>query len=144
MFQKMIDDLKASTGSALRLTSLAIAVAACLFITTVFLCAAAFVFTLQKYGLIQACLAGAAVFFVATLMAAIGYTLQKREIAKKPVEAAKSGLSAALSDPMMMAIGLQLIRTIGVKRLVPLLAIGGIALGLMAQRSHGEDDDSDD
>ncbi len=141
MFQKMIDDLKASTGSALRLTSLAIAVAACLFITTAFLCAAAFVFALQKYGLIQACLAGAAVFFVATLMAAIGYALQKREIAKKPVETAKSTLSAALSDPMMMAVGLQLIRTIGVKRLVPLLAIGGIALGLMARHHTDADDD---
>lgn len=141
MFQKIIDDLKASTGAALRLSSLAIAVAACLFITTAFLCAAAFVFALQKYGLIQACLAGAAVFFVATLLAAIGYALQKREIAKKPVEAAKSTLSAALSDPMMMAVGLQLIRTIGVKRLVPLLAIGGIALGLMAQRHQTDDDD---
>jgi hypothetical protein len=143
MFQKMIDDLKASTGAALRLSSLAIAVAACLFITTAFLCAAAFVFALQKYGLIQACLAGAAVFFVATLLAAIGYALQKREIAKKPVEAAKSTLSAALSDPMMMAVGLQLIRTIGVKRLVPLLAIGGIALGLLAQRHQGDEDDDE-
>ena len=143
MFQKMIDDLKASTGSALRLSSLAVAVAACLFITTAFLCAAAFVFALQKYGLIQACLAGAAVFFVATLLAAIGYTVQKREIANKPVETAKSGLSAALSDPMTLAIGLQIVRAVGVKRLVPLLAIGGIALGLMS-RSHAGDDDAEE
>lgn len=143
MFQKMIDDLKASTGSALRLSSLAVAVAACLFITTAFLCAAAFVFALQKYGLIQACLAGAAVFFVATLLAAIGYTVQKREIANKTVETAKSGLSAALSDPMTLAIGLQIVRAVGVKRLVPLLAIGGIALGLMS-RSHAGDDDADE
>lgn len=143
MFQKIIDDLKTSTGSALRLTSLAIAVAACLFITTAFLCAAAFVFALQKYGLIQACLAGAAVFLVATLLAAIGYALQKREIAKRTVETTKSTLSAALSDPMMMALGLQLIRTIGAKRLLPLLAIGGIALGLMAQRRHTDPDDDE-
>jgi hypothetical protein len=82
------------------------------------------------------------VFFVATLLAAMGYAIQKREIARRPVEAAKSGISAMLSDPMTMAIGLQLVRAIGVKRLVPLLAIGGIALGLMT-RAHGEDDDSD-
>ena len=143
MFQKMVDDLKSSTGSALRLTSLAIAVAVCLFVTTAFLCAAAFIFTLQNYGLIEACFAGAAVFFAATLLAAIGYALQKREIAKKPIEATKSGLSAALSDPMMMAVGLQLLRTIGVKRLVPLLAIGGLALGLMAQRHHTDTDDDE-
>jgi small-conductance mechanosensitive channel len=144
MFQKMIDDLKDSTGSALRLTSLAIAVAACLFITTAFLCAAAFVFTLQKYGLLQACLAGAAVFFVATVLAAIGYAVKKKQMARKPVETAKSAMSAALSDPMMMAVALQVIRAVGVKRLVPLLAIGGIALGLMSQRRHADEDATDD
>lgn len=143
MFQKMIDDLKAGTGSALRLTSLAIAVAACLFITTAFLCAAAFVFTLQKYGLIQACLAGAAVFFAATVMAAIGYALQKRDMAKKPEEPPKSAASSLFSDPMMMAVALQVIRAVGVKRLVPLLAIGGVALGLMSQR-HATDDSDDE
>ena len=55
----MIDDFKEFTGTALRLTSLAAAAAMALFITTSFLCAAAFVFVLQKYGLIQACLTGA-------------------------------------------------------------------------------------
>ena len=64
MFQKFMDDFRESTGSALRLTSLAIAVAVSLFITTAFLCAAAFVFVLERYGLLYACLAGAAVFFV--------------------------------------------------------------------------------
>ena len=38
-----------STGSALRLTSLAAAAAVALFITTGFICAAAFVFVLEKY-----------------------------------------------------------------------------------------------
>lgn len=75
MFQKLMDDFRESTGSALRLTSLAIAVAVCLFITTAFLCAAAFVFVLQKYGLLQACFAGAGVFFVATVLAAISYAV---------------------------------------------------------------------
>ena len=66
MFERMIDDFKDSTGTALRLTSLAAAVAVALFITTSFLCAAAFVFVLQKYGLIEACLTGAGIFFVVT------------------------------------------------------------------------------
>jgi hypothetical protein len=33
-----------------------------------------------------------------------------------------------------MAMGLQVARTVGMKRLLPLLAIGGIALGLLASR----------
>ena len=71
MFQRMIDDFKDSTGTALRLTSLAAAVAVALFITTSFLCAAAFVFVLQRYGLVEACLTGAGIFFVVTLIAAM-------------------------------------------------------------------------
>jgi hypothetical protein len=35
-----------------------------------------------------------------------------------------------------MAAALQAVRVVGVKRLVPLLAIGGIALGLMSKRPH--------
>jgi len=41
MFARMIDDFKDQTGTALRLTSLAAAVALALFVTTSFLCAAA-------------------------------------------------------------------------------------------------------
>ena len=68
MFQRIVDDFKESTGSALRLTSLAAAAALALFVTTSFLCAAVFVAVLEKYGLVQACLAGAAMFFVVTLI----------------------------------------------------------------------------
>lgn len=141
MFQKFMDDFRESTGSALRLTSLAIAVAVLLFITTSFLCAAAFVFVLQKYGLLQACLAGAGVFFVATVLAAISYIMRKRQIRKKPVEAAKSTMQTALSDPMVLAAGLQIVRTIGLKRIIPIVAIGGVALGLMASRRQTADDE---
>ena len=132
MLQKFIDDLREAVGNGLRLTSLAAAVALCLFITTAFLCAAAFVFVLERYGLLQACFAGAAVFFVATLLAAACYALRKREIRRQQAEAAKSGMQAALTDPMTLAVGLQIVRTIGVRRMLPLLAIGGIALGLLA------------
>jgi hypothetical protein len=139
MLQHFIDDLKDSTGVALRMTSLIAAVAISLFVTTSFLCAAAFVFVLQRYGLVFACLTGAGVFFVVTLIAAGCYLYKKRQAAKRPVEAAKSAFATALSDPMMVAAGLQIVRAVGVKRLLPLLAIGGIAFGLMAQRKSTED-----
>ena len=72
MFQRMIDDVRESTGTALRLTSLAAAAAIALFVTTAFLCAAAFVFVLENYGPVQACLTGAAIFLVVTLIAVKG------------------------------------------------------------------------
>ncbi|MDE2469308.1 MAG: hypothetical protein KGL35_11340, partial [Bradyrhizobium sp.] len=131
MFQRMIDDFKQSAATAVRLTSLAAATAFTLLVTLAFLCAAAFVYVLQNYGLIQACLAGAALFFVVTLILAGCYMMRKNRIRKRAAETAKSGVQSALADPMLVATGIQLIRAIGIKRLVPILAIGGLALGLM-------------
>jgi hypothetical protein len=140
MFTRMIDDFKDQTGTALRLTSLAAAVAFALFVTTSFLCAAAFVFVLEKYGLIQACLTGAGIFFVVTLIAAGCYMVRKNQVKARVEDTAKSAVHTALADPMLLAAGIQVIRAIGIKKLIPILAVGGLALGLLASRntSSGE------
>jgi hypothetical protein len=132
MFQRIIDDIKDSTGNALRMTYLATAAAVALFVTTSFLCAAAFVAVLQKYGLIEACLAGAGVFFVVTLVAAGSYMERKRRVKVRAAETAKSAMHTALADPMLVAAAIQIVRAIGIKKLVPIIAIGGVALGLLA------------
>lgn len=142
MFQRMIDDFKDSTGSALRLTSLAAAVALALFVTTSFLCAAAFVFVLQNYGLIQACLAGAAIFFVVTLIAAGCYMARRNRAEVRAQETAKSAIQTALADPMLVAAGIQVIRAIGIKKLVPILAVGGLALGFLVSRNTAAADEA--
>src|SRR3981189_2999253 len=95
MFQRMIDDVRDSTGTALRLTSLAAAAALALLVTTSFLCAAAFVFVLQKYGPVEACLAGAAIFFVVTLLAAGSYMVRKKQIRARAEQAAKEAARSA-------------------------------------------------
>lgn len=136
MFQRMIDDVKESAGSAVRLTSLAAAAAFALLIATAFLCAAAFIFVLQRYGPVEACLAGAAVFFIVTTIAAGSYMVHKHQMKVRAERAAKNAARNLLADPAMLAIGIQLVRAIGVKRLVPILAIGGVALGLLAARGH--------
>src|SRR3981081_252380 len=96
MFQRLADDLKDSTGTALRLTSLAAAAALALFITTSFLCAAAFVFMLQRYGLVEACLAGAGVFFIVAGIAAGCYMARKNQVKARAAENAKSDERNAL------------------------------------------------
>ena len=146
MFQRLIDDFKDSTGTALRLTSLAAAAALAMLVTTGFLCAAAFVFVLQKYGPVEACLTGAAIFFVVTLIAAGSYIARKNRI-KKEIEAraeqvartAKSTAQTVLADPMLVAAGLQVIRAIGIKKLIPILAVGGLALGFFVSRAAAGD-----
>jgi hypothetical protein len=143
MFARIIDDFKESTGIALRLTSLAAAAALALFVTISFLCAAAFVYVLQRYGLIEACLTGAAIFFVVTLIAAVGYMMRKRRLkVVHATENAKSAMQSALADPMLVAAGIQVIRAIGIKRLIPILAIGGVALGFLANRASSSSDEA--
>ncbi|MGZ5940599.1 MAG: hypothetical protein ACXWLD_11340 [Rhizomicrobium sp.] len=140
MFGRMIDDFKEQTGTALRLTSLAAAAAVALFVTTSFLCAAAFVFVLQKYGPIEACLTGAGIFFVVTLIAAGSYMARKNRVETRVEETAKSAVQTALADPMLVAAGIQVIRAIGIKKLIPILAVGGLALGFMASRGAAADE----
>ena len=142
MFQRVIDDFKASTGTALRLTTLAAAAAIALFITTCFLCAAAFVFVLERYGLVAACLTGAGVFFIVTLIAAGCYMARKKRVEAEVKETAKSAMQTALADPMLVAAGIQVIRAIGIKKLVPILAVGGLALGLLASRNNSVGDEA--
>jgi hypothetical protein len=134
MLQRMIDDFKQSVANSAWLASMAAAIAVTLFIALAFLCAAAFVYVLQTYGLIQACLAGAGVFFAVTVIAAICYMVRARRIKVRPADQRKSPLQSALADPMLVATALQLVRAIGVKRLIPILAVGGLALGFLATR----------
>jgi hypothetical protein len=136
MFARMIDDFKDSTGTALRLTSLAAAVALALFIAISFLCAGAFVYMLQRYGPIEACLTGAGIFLVVAMVAAGGYMMRKNKVKARAAETAKSAVHTALADPMLVAVGIQVIRAIGVKKLIPILAVGGLALGLLASRNN--------
>ena len=130
-------------ATTVRLTSLAAMMAVAMFATLSFLCAAAFVYVLQKYGLIQACLTGAGIFFVVTLIAAGLYMGGRKRIKAPAPEAAKSAIHSALADPMLVATGLQLVRAIGIKRLIPILAVGGLALGILAGRKNPDDDAPD-
>ena len=133
----MFENIRDTTRTALRLTSLAAAAGVALFITLSFLCAAAFVVVLERYGLVQACLAGAAVFSVVTVIAAGSYMAGKKQAEESTKAAAKSAVHTALADPMVVAAGLQLIRSVGIKRLIPLIAVAGLALGFLVSRQGG-------
>ena len=58
--------------------------------------------------------------------------VRKKQIEARAEQAAKTAKSAAqtvLADPMLVAAGIQVVRAIGVKKLIPILAVGGLALG---------------
>jgi hypothetical protein len=62
--------------------------------------------------------------------------MRKNKAKARAAEAAKSAVHTALADPMLVAVGIQVIRAIGVKKLIPILAVGGLALGLLASRNN--------
>ncbi len=80
--------------------------------TLSFLCAAAFVIALQRYGLVYACLAGAGVFLVGTMMLLGAFAIY---VARRRGEAhARAALEppalSALADPQVLLVGLHTVR----------------------------------
>jgi preprotein translocase subunit SecG len=145
MFQRVIDDLKDSTGNTVRMTALAALVGFALFVTLSFLCAAAFIAVMQHYGLIEACLTLAGIFLVISLITAAVYTTKKRRAEARAIaaarEAARAAANAPIIDPMLIAAALPIVRAVGLKKLVPLLAVAGIALGYLASRNSAAADE---
>ena len=76
---------------------------------------------------------------IVTLIAAGCYAVRRRRIEAAARARAKAAARNPLSDPLVVATGLEIVRAIGVKRLIPLLAVGGLALGLMAGRGTPAD-----
>lgn len=147
MFQaleKIVDDVKGSASNAVKMSSLAAAAGAALLVTGSFLTAALFVFVQEREGTVAACLISAAVFFVIAAIFASYLLAQKRkherllqEAKRRAAKAAAAAPASMFSDPAMIAIGFQVIRAIGVKRLVPLIAIGGLVAGFLASQRGG-------
>jgi membrane associated rhomboid family serine protease len=138
---RIVDELKDATSSTLRQASLISAVALALAIAAGFLCAAAFVFVLQSYGAVVACLALAGIFLLIAIIAAVTYTVRKRQIEARARQR-RTKAAHLLADPVVLTTGLQIARSVGLKRLIPLIAIGGVALGFLATRSAARDDTS--
>lgn len=144
MFQRWIDDFKTTTSTTLRLSALVVVNILALTVAGVFLCAAGFIYISHEYGSIYACLAGAALFLVLALVVLATHGEQKRRAEARRREAAKRASQSILTDPALLATGLQLARVVGIKRLLPVIALGGLALGLMASRRDNADDDPED
>lgn len=145
MLQRWIDDIKAGAGTTVRLSALALAAGAALTVALAFLCAAGFVYLSQTYGPVIACLSGAGLFLVVMLIVLMVHGEQKRRAEARRAEAAKRAAAQSfLTDPVLLATGLRVVQAVGVKRLLPVIVIGGVALGLIAaaRRDASTDDDA--
>ena len=136
MFERISERWRNEASGAMRLLALAAACVATATVTLSFLCAAAFVVALNRYGLVDACLVGAAVFLAATLILLATYAiLAGRRRQQANARAALEQPPSPLADPRLILLGLQIVQAIGIKRILPLLAIGGAAFAIASSRS---------
>ena len=147
MLQRYIDDLKHSTGVSLRMASLIALAGLAGFVALGFASAAIFIAILRQYGAIEACLVIAGVFAVVAITFALIYAQKQRRARERAAAAARAAARAAASapriDPMMIATGIQVARAVGLKKLIPLLALAGVAIGYVVSRGSNADDEGE-
>jgi hypothetical protein len=98
----------------------AAAVAAFLFVVI-----GAFLWAQQRYDTIVACGVGAGLFLLVALIALTLLAISRRRAAKAEAEAAHA-VSAWLADPAILLTAAQVVRTVGLARLLP-LAVAAVA-----------------
>lgn len=128
MFEKIYGRLKREARSALLLVILAAVCLGAAAIALAFLCAAGFIFALNQLGPVYACLMGFGVFLFGTLTLLAFYAiLSVRHRRLERERAAADAASLPLADPRLVALGLQVAQTVGLRRILPILALGGAA-----------------
>jgi len=139
MFERIFDRWKKDASGALLLGVIAAASIVAATVALSFLCAAAFVVALDRYGLVDACLAGAAVFLAATLVLLMIYAIYvaRRRRNAHACAALESPALSPLADPRLILAGLQIVQAIGFKRLLPIAAVAGAAF-VLASRPRSE------
>jgi Na+/melibiose symporter-like transporter len=107
-----------------------------------------FLWTLQTYGLMQAWAVVAAVFGIIALLALIPLVASSRK-RRALQEAAEARLAKAQAErskepewwqnPATLLTGIQVVRTLGVRGALPLLAVAAVAAGFFLSRQPAED-----
>jgi Na+/melibiose symporter-like transporter len=106
-----------------------------------------FLWTLQTYGVLHAWGAIAVVFGVVSLFALIpllASARKRRALARAAerraaeAEAGRNQKPEWWQDPAMLFTGLQIARTIGLRRLLPILAVGAVIAGVAMSRQPAD------
>jgi hypothetical protein len=96
----------------------------------IFLILAGYIVLANAYSPLTAALVLAAAFLLVAILAAVLCLAAQRRIAERSRVALAARTSAFWFDPKLLSVGVDAVRAIGLKRLVPLAAIGILAGGL--------------
>ena len=136
MLERLSDRWKREIGGALGRAAIATAAAAAGAVALAFLCAAVFVAVLERYGLVGACLAGAAFFLLVALVLLIVHSVapaRRRRTSERMRAPSESEPPSLISDPRLILAALQVVQAVGLRRLLPLVALGGAAFALASR-----------
>lgn len=99
---------------------------------------AAFIWTQQHYDTIIACGAVGGLFLLVALIALFAFAISRRRAAKAKRESAEKAVPAWLADPAILIAATQVVRSVGVGRLLSIVVAGAAAFGaagLVGKRS---------
>jgi hypothetical protein len=99
---------------------------------------AAFIWTQQHYDTIIACGAVGGLFLLVALIALLALAISRRRAAKVKRESAANAVPAWLADPAILIAATQVVRSVGVGRLLSIVVAGAAAFGaagLVGKRS---------
>ena len=102
-----------------------------------FFCIALFAWLAQQYGSITAGLVIGGIFLLITLTTGVVCMTVRRKRVKTRASEAAAG-SNCWQDPALLLTGLQIARMIGVRRLLPIAIVGGIAAGLLSSQKSSK------
>src|SRR5262245_56678313 len=103
-------------------------------VTFGFVVFAAFIWLAERYGPLPAALLVGAFFLLGTVVAMISCLLLRRRTAERARLELAARRASPWLDPRLLGVGLQVSRSIGARKLIPLLAVGffAAALGMQA------------
>jgi len=138
---------KSKTGLSCGVAAWALAAVLAAAVTLGFLIFAAFIWLAQRYDPLSAALVLCAFFLLVTIIAVVCCALLHRRTAASARTALAARHQSPWLDPKFLGVGLQVGRSLGWRRLVPLLAVGLLAATLtkewLGHDRPGVDDDED-
>jgi hypothetical protein len=118
--------IQARSGASATVMVLMAVIALALLMAFVFLCVAGYDWLALRYGSIDAGLIMAGIFVVIAIIAAIANALVRRRVRERAIlaRAARAHAPSWLLDPRLLGTAVQLGRSIGWQRIVPVALLG--------------------
>ena len=134
MFSGLVHHLrltaKARTGLSPAVVVFALIAAIAALAASVFLVFAAFIWLAERYSPLTAALVLAACFLLIAILCALGALMAQRRTVDSAKRRARGAQPVAVARSAMLGVLLQVGRTIGLRRIVPLVAAGVLAAAL--------------